>query len=42
MRGVETYNYLQSAMRQSRLFDLAILSIESELGKGIDFREDFH
>src|SRR6218665_2749244 len=32
-------NYLRSAMGQSRLSNLAILSIESELAKSIDFDE---
>ena len=35
-------NYLRSTMGQSRLSDLAILSIESELAKGIDFDEVIH
>lgn len=35
-------NYLRSTMGQSRLSDLAILSIESELVKGIDFNEVIH
>lgn len=32
-------NYLQSTMGQSRLSDLAILLIESDLAKAVDFDE---
>lgn len=32
-------NYLRSTMEQSRLSDLAISSVESDLAKGVDFDE---